>query len=234
MRFMAEVDSIRVLVGDGSRMGSQLIADTLRRSRNPRFEIILPEGFSAQDTVDAITRTAPDVAIISSALRDGPRAGFSVLRALQVEDVQTRTVMLLDECERDLVVGAFRAGARGVFSRSEPSTRLPRCVTSIHSGQIWASSRDLEFVFAELTAARPLHVMDARGRNLLSKREEEVVALVADGLTNRDISQHLGLSEHTVKNYLFRVFEKLGVSTRVELVLYALSQHARATSTHAG
>src|SRR5256712_9312817 len=85
----------------------------------------------------------------------------------------------------------------------------------------------MEYILGELVATRPLRIIDAHGCSLLSKREEEVVALVADGLTNRQISEQLKLSEHTVKNYLFKVFEKLGISTRVELVLYALSQNHR-------
>jgi len=85
----------------------------------------------------------------------------------------------------------------------------------------------MEYILKELVATRPLRIVDANGYNLLSKREEEVVALVADGLTNRQISEQLKLSEHTVKNYLFKVFEKLGISTRVELVLYALSKNHR-------
>jgi DNA-binding NarL/FixJ family response regulator len=85
----------------------------------------------------------------------------------------------------------------------------------------------MEYILEELVATRPLRIVDAHGSNLLSKREEEVVALVADGLTNRQISEQLKLSEHTVKNYLFKVFEKLGISTRVELVLYALSKNRR-------
>jgi DNA-binding NarL/FixJ family response regulator len=60
------------------------------------------------------------------------------------------------------------------------------------------------------------------GQNLLTYREEQVVALVADGLSNRDVASELGLSEHTVKKYLFRIFDKLGISNRVELVLYAV------------
>jgi DNA-binding NarL/FixJ family response regulator len=70
-------------------------------------------------------------------------------------------------------------------------------------------------------------VVDACGRNVLSKREDEVVSLVADGLTNREVSERLKLSEHTVKSYLFKIFEKLGISTRVELVLYALAEQRR-------
>jgi two-component system nitrate/nitrite response regulator NarL len=222
---MSKGDSIRVLVGDSTRMNSQLIGEALQRSRSPRFEIAFPSGFSSAETAQEIIRAAPDVAIIGAALRDGPFAGYSVLRALQSKKVSTRSVLLLEDCERDLVVDAFRAGARAVFSRTEPWIRLPRCINSVYKGQIWASSRELEYVFEELAAARPLHVVDVQGRNLLSKREQQVVALVAEGFTNRQISQELKLSEHTVKNYLFRVFEKLGVSTRVELVLYALSQN---------
>ena len=65
--------------------------------------------------------------------------------------------------------------------------------------------------------------VDSTGRSLLTPREEQVVALVADGLTNRGVACELGLSEHTIKKYLLRIFDKVGISSRVELVLYALS-----------
>ena len=68
-----------------------------------------------------------------------------------------------------------------------------------------------------------LRVGNVQGGSLLTPREEQVVALVAEGLSNRDIAQELALSEHTVKKYLFRIFDKLGISTRVELVLYAVN-----------
>jgi len=68
-----------------------------------------------------------------------------------------------------------------------------------------------------------LRVVNVQGSSLLTPREEQVVALVAEGLSNRDIAQELALSEHTVKKYLFRIFDKLGISTRVELVLYAVN-----------
>jgi DNA-binding CsgD family transcriptional regulator len=81
----------------------------------------------------------------------------------------------------------------------------------------------MQFVLEALGQVAPLHIVNAKGKSLLSKREEEVVACVAEGLTNREIARQLTLSEHTVKNYLFRIFDKLGISGRVELVLYALS-----------
>src|SRR6202022_2436248 len=71
---------------------------------------------------------------------------------------------------------------------------------------------------------------DARGALLLSKREQEVVRCVSEGLTNREIASRLKLSGHTVKNYIFKIFDKLGVSTRVELVLYAFSHRESSPS----
>jgi DNA-binding NarL/FixJ family response regulator len=224
---MADGPSLRVLVGDASRMASQLIAGQLKSSRSPRFETILPVCFTSKAITDEIIKTQPDVALISSVLQDSFFAGYSVLRTVQPLSLPTRLILLLEDCEHDLVIDAFRFGARGVFSRAECSEQLSKCIYSVHTGQIWASTRAMEFILEELVATRPLRIVDAHGKSLLSKREEEVVALVADGLTNRQISEQLKLSEHTVKNYLFKVFEKLGISTRVELVLYALSQNHR-------
>jgi DNA-binding NarL/FixJ family response regulator len=131
--------------------------------------------------------------------------------------------MLLDSSERSQVVEAFRAGARGVFSRSESLKSLAKCILCVNQGQIWANSKELKFLLEALGEALPLRVIDARGTELLSRREQEVVRCVAEGLSNREIAQRLGLTEHTVKNYLFRIFDKLGVSKRVEVVLYAYS-----------
>lgn len=224
---MAEGNVIRVLVADTSRMTSQLMAAALRRNRTPRFDVFLPAEFASDETTKEAVRARPDVALISASLADGPFAGYSVLRSLRTHEVSIRTVLLLEDCECDLVVDAFRAGARGVFMRSEPSSRLPRCIQSVHEGQIWASTRELEYLVGAVASAKPFRTITANGRNILSKREDEVVALVADGLTNREVSERLRLSEHTVKSYLFKIFEKLGVSTRVELVLYALSENGK-------
>jgi len=124
-----------------------------------------------------------------------------------------------------LAVEAFRAGAKGVFRRSEADIDLlSKCVARVHAGQVWASSAELEQLVEAFRASAPVKITDAKGENLLSKQEAKIVRLVADGRTNREIASHLELSEHTVKNYLFKIFDKLGISNRVELVLYAMSQ----------
>ena len=80
------------------------------------------------------------------------------------------------------------------------------------------------FVHADSIHLKPLHINDSEGMPLLTRREEDVVRLVADGLKNREIAQKLDVKEHSIRNYIYRIFEKLGVSSRVELILYAFSQ----------
>jgi DNA-binding NarL/FixJ family response regulator len=82
-------------------------------------------------------------------------------------------------------------------------------------------------VIDALERVAPMPVVDANGSELLTKREQQVVSLVVDGLNNREISEQLHVSEHTVKNHLFHVFEKLGISSRIELVLYIINQRER-------
>ncbi|MGH9787037.1 MAG: LuxR C-terminal-related transcriptional regulator, partial [Terriglobia bacterium] len=166
----------------------------------------------------------PDVILLSADLRDGARSGFEAMRQLQRTDRKARVIMLLDKVERESVVAAFRGGAKGVYARSDSLPGLWKCIRAVHEGQIWATSGQLQFLLEELVRTRPARVWNRQGKELLTPREGQVVRLVAEGLTNREISREIGVSEHTVKNCVFRVYNKLGVSTRVELALYALGQ----------
>jgi DNA-binding NarL/FixJ family response regulator len=178
-----------------------------------------------------VAKEKPTVVVISAELDDDKRKGFEIARELHASHSETRVVMLLDSSERSQVVEAFRTGARGVFSRSESLNSLARCIQCVSEGQIWANSKELRYILEALGEALPLRVVDTRGAALLSRREVEVVRCVAEGLSNREIAQRLGLTEHTVKNYLFRIFDKLGVSKRVEVVLYAYSLGSAAEIT---
>jgi DNA-binding CsgD family transcriptional regulator len=138
--------------------------------------------------------------------------------------------MLLDRLEPDSVVDSFRAGASGVFCRAEPLEVLWNCIQSVYEGKIWANNEQLRFV-VEALASPTLPRLTAAGKAcLLTPREQKVIRLVAEGLTNQQIADELNLSQHTIKNHLLRMFEKLEVSTRAELVLTALGQPDAARS----
>jgi DNA-binding NarL/FixJ family response regulator len=211
--------TIRVLVADSTRMNSQVMADVLARDK--RFQV-LEVQISGEAVMAAAEKDKPDVILLSQLLENDSDKGFRVARELRAAHPAIRIVMLLDRSERDSAVGAFRAGASGIFCRSESLKFLSRCIACVHAGQIWANSDELKYLLDALAQAMPSRPRAHRAEvSTLSKREQEVVRGVADGLSNREIAKNLGLTEHTVKNYLFRIFDKLGVSSRVEVVLFA-------------
>ncbi|HTV58557.1 MAG TPA: response regulator transcription factor [Verrucomicrobiae bacterium] len=201
-------------------MNCELI-ESASRSRRSRVSVV-GSAVDSGRALELVKQMQPDVAVISAHLADGPLTGFRLLRALHALGLKTRAILLLDVRERDRIVEVFRCGAHGVVIRDEPLETLFKCIHAVHQGQVWANSQQLEYVLSALGDAMPVRIQDSKGAVLLSKREEEVVRLVAEGLTNREIGKELKLSQHTVRNYLFRIFEKLGISSRVELVLYCL------------
>src|SRR5579872_192406 len=208
---------IRVLAADSSRMSSQLLAQAL--AQDGQFHVTGTEPKSAS-ILAAVADEKPHVVLMSSVLEEST-TGFDLIRQVSATHPNTRVVMLMDTSKRSAVVEAFRCGAQGVFSRTESPKTLAKCICSVHKGQVWANSAELRFLLEALCESEPIKVVDAGRESMLSKREQDVVRCVAEGLSNREIANRLGLTEHTVKNYLFRIFDKLGVSSRVEVVLYA-------------
>ena len=217
---------IYVAVADNTRVHSQLIAEGLKRDR----QIMVSGAVStSSELLEIATKLPISVALISCVLDEEPLRGFVTLRDLQVLRPEVRGVILLDSSKRETVVEAFRAGAKGVFSRQGDIKNLCKCVRRVHEGQVWASSKELESVVEALALAHHhIHPSDSRGLSLLSKRELAVVQCLAEGLTNQEIGDRLGISKHTVKNYLLRIFDKVGASNRTELLFLAFSSQ-RAT-----
>jgi DNA-binding NarL/FixJ family response regulator len=202
-------------------MQSQLLVRELRR----RPELQVTSCMFDPDAILRVIKSLPvEVAILNA---DNPRDGWpdmTIVRRLHLAHPEVAKIILLDTYDRDVVLNAFRSGARGLFCSSlYPFRMLCKCIHSVHQGQFWANSEQMRYVIESLSQVPSLHMVNSRGIRLLTPREEQVVALVADGLSNREVAQELCLSEHTIKKYLFRIFDKLGISSRVELVLYALS-----------
>lgn len=214
-------EAIRVAVADATRMNSELTVGALKRCHS-NFDV---QSLTSNSLLafSELQDYRPDVAVISARLEDGPLTGFNVLHQLRASESKTSTVMLLDSKERDLVVDAFRGGARGVFCRGYAFNTLPKCIRKVHEGQIWVSNLELEFLLELVISLRPLKIQRSNGMTRLTPRERDVVRLVAEGMRNQEIAMQLNLTEHTVRNYMIRIFDKLGISSRVELVLYAFS-----------
>ena len=211
----------RVLLADSRLMESQLLAGALR---NHGFWVSTC-GSDPGTILQALEMGTTDVLIVSSTPAGTP--DITTLRTIHFSSPEIPKIALLESDTREAVVQAFRLGARGIFCLADSSfPSLCECIQQVRRGEIWASTRQLGYLLDSVCQSPMLQVMSACGEKLLTSREEQVVALVADGLSNRNIATELGLSEHTVKKYLFRIFEKLGISNRVELVLYAVHHGA--------
>jgi two-component system, NarL family, nitrate/nitrite response regulator NarL len=222
MQKVGEYNSpILLLIAESCSMNCELLTESLERDGQLS---VVASALTSAEILEAYAAKKPDVCVISSVLKGEQSAGFAATRKLRTVDSSARVILLLDSPDRPAVVEAFRSGAMGVFSREEPFRTLHKCIHKVHQGQIWASNLQLRYLVETLAATPPPPITDAHGVNLLTKREESLVQLIAEGRTNRDISRELGLSEHTVRNYLFKIFNKLGTSNRLELALYAINQ----------
>ena len=117
-----------------------------------------------------------------------------------------------------------------MFCRASQQFRaLCRCISVVHQGQFWASTEQIGYLIEALRLAPSRRVINVKGEGLLTPREDQVVSLVAEGIGNREIAQQLGVKENTVKKSLLRIYDKIGISNRVELVLYALTNRSMQT-----
>ncbi len=213
---------VTVLVSESTEIGCELLCSGL--TSNLQELVIAAAGTSSKSILQAVAECCPAVLLVSLVLQDGPTAGLTVLKEVRKIDPKTACVLMIDHPSSDIAMEAFRRGARGVFLRTSRLPMLWRCIDVVRSGQIWISSADLCSVLASFSTTPPLSFNNAKGEELLTNREREMVALVMQGLSNREIAQQARISGHTVKNYLLRIFDKLGVSSRAELIVQTIGR----------
>jgi DNA-binding NarL/FixJ family response regulator len=215
---------ISVLVADSNRMQAQLLTGALRRRAEFRVAACRMETAAI---LKAVASSLPRVAVLSLDSPANIGETITTLRRFHLTHPDVAKILLVDACDREVVVSAFRSGVRGIFCLTEADIRmLCKCLLRVAAGQIWVSTDHLDCLLELISEVPSLRLVNSRGDRILTPREEQVVALVAEGFANRQVARELGLSEHTVKKYLFRIFEKLGISSRVELVLYAVNNGA--------
>ncbi len=211
---------IRVLIADSTQMRSQLLANALRR--RPEFTVASCK-LASEAIIQQLEAQPTDILLVNTDHHESIGHDLAVVRRTHMAHPGVHKILLVDSYDRDMVVKAFRSGVWGIFSSGESDLRaLRKCIQSVYKGQVWANSEQLGHLLRVISRVPSLRVVNSQGRPLLTPREEQVVALVADGLSNREVAQELGLREDTVKTYLFRIFDKLGISSRVELALYAV------------
>jgi two-component system nitrate/nitrite response regulator NarP len=202
----------RVLIADDHPIMLSGIRSILDGSE---FQVVATATNGAA-ALEEIARTAPDILLLD--LRMPELDGMDVLRTLRNRGDRRAVILLTAELEDDNLVEAIQLGVEGILLKDGAQNLLLNCLGKVASGGRWIDKSLLE-------RALEATMRDSRAQpspsETLTQREKAIVSLVARGLRNKEVASELDLTEGTVKVYLYRIYEKLGVTNRTELALYA-------------
>jgi DNA-binding NarL/FixJ family response regulator len=208
---------VSILIAEESLLAADLLGSALKRCQN-YFDVVAQVS-SLADATEALAERRPQVALVSVRLRDGETSGYKLISHAHEHLPRTGIVAILPDPRQEHVLEAFTCGARGVISRDQAFRVLVKCIRKVHEGGIWASPDQIGLVFETLKRNSELPTTDYSQKALseLTPRERDVAALVVEGFRNAEIGARLNVSEHTVRNYIMRIYDKMGVSNRVQL-----------------
>jgi len=212
---------IRILIADDH----PIVRDGLRKllSLEDDFEIV-GEANDGREVLDMIQEVEPDVLLLD--LRMPNLDGLSTLQAMQQAGKRTRVIILTASEDKNEFVQAMKLGCSGIVLKQTAPELIVKSIRKVNAGEIWLDSHTTAAVMRQFATATEAAGANGSGksreRSPLSTREREIVQLVAQGYKNKEMAEKMFISEQTVKNHLHNIFDKLGVSDRLELALYAI------------
>ena len=187
------------------------------------FEVV-GEASDGREVLERVQELDPDVLLLD--LRMPNLDGLSALQALQQTNKRTRVIVLTASDDKNEFVQAMKLGCSGIVLKQTAPDLIVKSIRKVHSGEIWLDSHTTAAVMRQFQTGTEGGNSSGGGkgreRSPLSAREREIVALVAQGYKNKEMAEKMFISEQTVKNHLHNIFDKLGVSDRLELALYAI------------
>src|SRR5262245_54696551 len=190
------------------------------------FEVVGEAG-DGREVLEKVQELDPDVLLLD--LRMPNLDGLAALQALQQHNRRTRVIVLTASEDKNEFVQAMKLGCSGIVLKQTAPDLIVKSIRKVHGGEIWLDSHTTAAVMRQFStglegsgAAQGGPQGKGRERSPLSAREREIVALVAQGYKNKEMAEKMFISEQTVKNHLHNIFDKLGVSDRLELALYAI------------
>jgi DNA-binding NarL/FixJ family response regulator len=190
---------------------------------------VVGQAETLAQTLASAKRFSGEVLILESSLAENP--GEAVAELLR-QCATMRLVVLIPEANQDLTLELFRRGAHGVVSREVEPELLLDCIRKVAKGEPWLDSRGIQWVL-EAYRTQGTRPLPARSKVQLTPKESMIVACVTQGMKNKEIAIRVGTTEQVVKNYLRKVYDKLGVADRLELALFCLHNRVLDTSAKA-
>jgi DNA-binding NarL/FixJ family response regulator len=211
---------VKVLIADDH----PIVREGLRRLLSLEDDVeIVGEAADGEATVSMVDRLDPDIVLLD--IRMPGMDGFGALQKLQRLGKRTRVIILTASEDKNEYVQAMKLGCSGIVLKQTAADLIIKSIRKVHAGEIWLDSHTTAAVMHQFASPGDFGLptgVRGRDRSPLSQREREIVALVAQGYKNKEMAEKLFISEQTVKNHLHNIFDKLGVSDRLELALYAI------------
>jgi two-component system, NarL family, nitrate/nitrite response regulator NarL len=222
-----KLNAIRVLIADHQLIFRQGLRTLLEA--DPNISVVGEAG----DGVTAITlarELTPNILLLEFTMP--LLCGLEVLSKVAKLSASMRTILLVTAIDSELLLEAVKLGARGVLSRDSTPALLLKCIRSVMAGEYWLGRERVSDLAQRLGAPGLGSGLEGLQNNLnnqrklnLTPRELQIASAIVEGAKNREIARKLSLSEDTVKHHLTKIFDKLGVSTRLELAMFVI-QHS--------
>jgi len=207
--------TIRVLIADTE----SIFRTGIRRILGIEADIeIVASASCAADALTALAKTPADVLLLERSLEGADPELASQISQLYPD---LRIILIVRDKSEDITVQAMRQGVRGIITRSITPELLVKCLRKVHAGQTWIDNQGVTWII-EAYRTQFMQVSSPRQRIRLTPKEMRIVAGVTQGLRNKDIASDLNTTEQVVKNYLRKIYDKLGISDRLELALYCM------------
>ena len=213
---------IRIVIADDH----PIFRDGLRKllSLEDDFKVIA-EARDGKEVLEVLEEHQPDILLLD--LKMPGLDGLTALQKLQNSRSKTKVIVLTASEDKNQFVQAMKFGTCGIVLKQTATELLIKSIRKVHAGEIWLDSHTTAAVMRQFSSpieSTPMGGRD-RDRSPLSQREREIVVLVAQGFKNKEMAEKMFISEQTVKNHLHNIFDKLGVSDRLELALYAIHKN---------
>ncbi|HET9371099.1 MAG TPA: response regulator transcription factor [Vicinamibacterales bacterium] len=201
-----------------------IFRDGLRKLLEAESDMqVLAAAADADEAVRLTREVKPDVLLLDLAMRG--RTGLDVLRDLAGEPGETRVIVLTAAITDAQTIEALELGARGVIRKEVATDLLMKAIRVVMNGEYWVGQQGVAGLVESLRRARQQRHEHAASRFGLTDRQMEILRLVVEGATNREVAKQLQISEETVKQHLTAIYDKCGVSSRVELARFATRHH---------
>ena len=209
--------TIRILVADDH----PVVREGIRKLLDLEDDMaVVAEAVDGREVLEKIGEVQPDVVLLD--LKMPGMDGLAVLQAMQHMKGNPKVVVLTASEDKNEWVQAMKMGCSGIVVKQTSPDLIVKSIRKVYQGEIWLDSHTTAAVMRQFATPGDGSGGRGRGRSPLSNREREIVALVAQGYRNREMAEKMFISEQTVKNHLHNIFDKLGVSDRLELALYAI------------